>query len=176
MTKGRHSYGNPKIWKWESNAELHIGSFTSIAAGVTVFLGYGSHRPDWVTTFPFAAPELAHLWNQDASRKDQYYSKGDVVIGSDVWIGDSATIMSGVTIGDGAIIGARSVVTKDIPPYAVAAGNPADVVKFRFTPDIIENLLDIKWWEWDDEKIKRHLPLLMSSNIESFIKSALEDK
>ncbi len=82
--------------------------------------------------------------------------KGPIIIGNNVWIGDNVIILSGVKIGDGAVIGAGAVVTKDIPPYAVAVGVPAKVIKYRFSPNIIEQLLEIKWWDWPEDKIKRN--------------------
>lgn len=101
-------------------------------------------------------------------------TKGDVVIGNDVWIGYGATIMSGVSIGDGAVIGARSVVTKDVPPYAIVAGNPGVVVKHRFDEQTVVDLLQIAWWDWSRPLVEARLPLLLSGDIRAFIDAALE--
>jgi virginiamycin A acetyltransferase len=84
-------------------------------------------------------------------------SKGDVVIGNNVWIGDSAIILSGVHVGDGAVLGAGSIVTKNVKPFAIAAGSPAKIIRMRFNDTIIRQLLDIQWWNWTEEKIKRNL-------------------
>ena len=96
-------------------------------------------------------------------------TNGDVDIGNDVWIGEHVTIMSGVTIGDGAVIATNSHVVKNVAPYSIVGGNPAKLIKYRFTEEQIQKLLEIKWWNWNDEKINSYLPLLCSSNIDDFI-------
>ena len=101
-------------------------------------------------------------------------SKGDVVIGNDVWIGRGVVILSGVRVGNGAVIGAGAVVTKDVPPYAIVAGNPARIIRYRFSPEQIEELEQIAWWSWPDKEIERAIPLLLSSDIEAFLKFARE--
>jgi len=101
-------------------------------------------------------------------------TKGDVIIGSDVWIGTESLILSGVTIGDGAVIGARAVVAKDVPPFSVVVGNPAKIIKKRFDDQTIEKLLDIKWWLWPDSRISKAIPLLLSDDISKFIDYAEE--
>lgn len=156
-------------------ANLNIGSFCSIAKGVRIWLG-GNHKTNWITTAP-----INHYFNYDTSkggmrRYSQIDTKGSVTIGNDVWIGAYATIMSGVTIGDGAVIGTMSVVAKDIPPYAVAVGNPVRVIRKRFDDEMIEKLLEIKWWNWDESVIKENIPLLLSGNLEDLIKKAEEIK
>ena len=163
---GRATYGDPKIHTWGEGATLCIGAFTSIAPGVQIFLG-GEHRTDWVTTFPFNI-----LWEEGEGISGHPATKGDVWIGNDVWIATEALIMSGVTIGDGAVIGARAVVVKDVPPYTIVAGNPAEVVKKRFDDKVIQRLLEIQWWFWDDVKISRMLPLLLNNEIEKFLDGA----
>ena len=95
--------------------------------------------------------------------------KGDTVIGNDVWIGYQAMIMPGVKIGNGAIISTRSVVTSDVPPYAVVGGNPARVIKKRFTDDIILALEKLAWWDWPVEQITRKLTAITSANIKALL-------
>jgi len=141
---------------------LKIGKFCSIAMGTTIYLG-SEHHVEWVTTYPFFAKFKKASFASNTT-------KGDVIIGNDVWIGDGALILSGVTIGDGAVIGARAVVTKDVKPYEIVAGNPAKHIRFRFTQDQIDKLLKIKWWNWDIKKIEENFPLLLSDNIDEFIK------
>jgi acetyltransferase-like isoleucine patch superfamily enzyme len=171
MLIGKYSYGNPKIHSWGENSELRIGNFCSIAKNVSVYLG-GNHRTDWVTTYPFG-----HI-NKDIFNKfngnGHPSTKGDVIIGNDVWIGDNVTIMSGVTIGDGSVIANNSHVVKNIEPYSIVGGNPAKLIRYRFTPKQIEQLLEIKWWYWDDEKINNFSPLLCNENIDEFIKQSLQ--
>jgi serine acetyltransferase len=102
--------------------------------------------------------------------------KGDIIIQNDVWIGAKSTIMSGVKISNGALVGACSVVTKDVPPFAIVAGNPAKVVKYRFTEEQIEKLLSIAWWNWDEQKIKDNSMDMWSDNINEFINKFYENK
>ena len=96
--------------------------------------------------------------------------KGDIIIENDVWIGATSTIMSGIKISNGAVIAAGSTVTKDVPPYAIVAGNPGKIVKYRFTEEQIKDLLDISWWDWTESKIKEECMILWSSDINDFIK------
>lgn len=165
---GRHTYGHKSIavHDWGEGATLKIGSFCSFAEDVAVFLG-GSHRTDWVTTYPF--PVFAYRWPTARGVEGHPATKGDVTIGNDVWVGAGATIMSGVDIGDGAAIAAASVVTKDVEPYAIVAGNPARLVRHRFSPELVEQLLRIRWWDWDDEKIAANIPLLCDADVERFV-------
>jgi carbonic anhydrase/acetyltransferase-like protein (isoleucine patch superfamily) len=92
-----------------------------------------------------------------------------VRIGNDVWIGAKATILSGVAVGDGAVIGARSVVARDVPPYGIVVGNPARFIRKRFTDDIIRQLLEIRWWDWDVARVRQFLPLLLQPDISKFL-------
>jgi hypothetical protein len=129
----------------------------------------GNHRTDYVTSYPFASfldwPEVPGVSIVPETR-------GNVIIGNDVWICSHATIMSGVTIGDGAVIGAHAVVSKNVPPYAVVVGNPGKVLMKRFTEDVIQELLEIRWWDWPKEQVKLLLPLLLSKDIGRFIEAA----
>jgi acetyltransferase-like isoleucine patch superfamily enzyme len=157
-----YTYGNPTVLSWGEGKKLKIGKFCSIAGGVVIFLG-GNHRTDWVTTYPFA--EFLGQWPESRGIEGHPASKGDVVIGNDVWIGSGATIMSGVKIADGAVIAARAVVTKDVEPYAIVAGNPARLIRKRFDDQTIRMLLEIKWWEWSREKIGANVRVLCSENV-----------
>ena len=140
-------------------AKCNIGKFCSLSENVRILLGI-EHRNDWNTTYPFNS-----FLDEYKSIKGHPTSKGDVYIGNDVCIGLDTIIMSGVTIGDGCVIGARSVVSRSIPPYCIAAGNPVKVIRKRFSDEIIEILSEIKWWDWDDEIIYEAIPLLQSNNI-----------
>lgn len=161
---GDHTYGKPRVVSWNEGSTLIIGKYCSIATGVTIFLG-SEHRIDWVSTYPFP-----HLWEEAKDISGHPATKGDVTIGNDVWIGYGATILSGVTVGDGAVVGACSLVTKDIPPYGIAAGNPAQTLRYRFDEETIKQLLRIRWWDWPDEKVRENIRYLCSPSIHEFIK------
>jgi acetyltransferase-like isoleucine patch superfamily enzyme len=172
MSFGKYTYGKPNIITWApSDAILNVGNFCSIAGNVNIYLG-GNHRTDWVTTYPFG-----HIYQNTFNNFNGIghpSTKGSVNIGNDVWIGDNVTIMSGITIGDGAVIANNSHVVKNVEPYSLVGGNPAKLIKYRFSSDQIEQLLKIKWWYWDDEKINKYTPLMCNENIDNFILSALE--
>ncbi len=119
---GEHTYGIPVIRWWGEAAGLQIGDYCSIADGVQIFMG-GNHRTDFVTSYPFCS---LIGWPDVAGVSSLPETKGNVVIGNDVWIGSGASILSGITIGDGAIIGARTVVSRDVEPYSVVVGNPGE--------------------------------------------------
>jgi virginiamycin A acetyltransferase len=123
----------------------------------------GNHRADWITTFPFWHIYLEEFPRGSVHGADGHpVSKGDIVIMNDVWIGYGCTVLSGVTIGNGSILAARSVVTKDVPPYSIVGGNPARVLKYRFNPEVIDLLLKISWWDEDDIIINAVVPMLQS--------------
>ena len=159
---GRGTFGDPQVLCWEDGTTLTVGAYCSIAYGVQIFLG-GNHRMDLISTYPFA--EMLKKTNLPRGS----VSKGDVVIGNDVWLGTKCTIMSGVTIGDGAVIGAHAVVSKSVPPYAVVVGNPAKVARTRFSESAIKTLLEIQWWNWDEKIIEKALPIIMSNNINALV-------
>jgi acetyltransferase-like isoleucine patch superfamily enzyme len=135
--------------------DVVLGGYCSVSAAVEFMIG-GNHHTDRVTTFPFP-PD------------GNPYSKGPVVVGNDVWIGRNAIVLSGVTVGDGAVIGANSVVTRDVRPYAIVAGNPAREIRRRFPDDQVDRLLEVAWWSWPQEEIKRITPLLVSTDIEPLL-------
>ncbi len=169
MSYGKYTYGKPNIF-WESNnGKLIVGNFCSIASNVNIYLG-GNHRTDWVTTYPFGHihQNVFNKFNGDGHPA----TKGNVIIGNDVWIGSNVTIMSGVTIGDGVVIANNSHVIKNAESYSLIGGNPAKLIKYRFTPEQINDLLKIQWWNWDDEKINKFSPLLCNTNIDEFIRIA----
>lgn len=165
---GDWSYGIPKVRFSNSGAKLRIGRFCSIADGVEIFLG-GNHRIDWVTTYPFS--EFS-AWLKDARIDGHPSTKGDVSVGNDVWIGSKATILSGVTIGDGAVIGAGAIVSRDVPAYGIAVGNPAKIASLRFDPVTIDRLLNLAWWDMPIADLKSLLPYMLSSDIIAFLDRA----
>jgi len=160
-----YSKVGPTIFSWNDETKLKIGKFCSLAEEVVFILG-GEHRADWITTYPFNA-----LFDEGAHITGHPSSKGDIVVGNDVWIGYQSCILSGVTIGNGAIIGAKSVVTKDVPPYAIVAGNPAKFIRYRFPQETIDKLENLAWWDWDISVIKGAIPLLLSDKIDEFFTS-----
>jgi acetyltransferase-like isoleucine patch superfamily enzyme len=162
---GKLSYGYPRIIdSGGSKGRVIIGNYCSIADGVKILTG-GNHHPEWITTFPIRI--ICDL--PDKFRDGQPYTKGDVVIGSDVWIGQNALILSGVQIGHGAVVAAGSVCTHNIPDYAIVGGNPARVIRMRFTEAQIKSLLRISWWNWDRSEIIKNVNVLCSDNIDAFI-------
>lgn len=157
---GDFTYGTPIVHSWgEKNARLKIGKFCSIGANVNVYLG-GNHHNDWLTTYPFnALPALKGLW--DDIDGGVAATKGDVIIGNDVWIANDVTILSGVTIGDGATIANGAVVSRNVPPFCVAAGVPAKWMKWRHEANGVYTL---QWWDWPLEKLAEAIPILMSGD------------
>lgn len=170
ISVGPYTYGHEKIKIIHSNEgkTLHIGKFCSIADGVIVFLG-SNHRVDWITTYPFGHINKSNFPKIQVNTGHPI-SKGDVIIGNDVWVATNATILSGVKIGDGAVIAASSVVTKDVPPYTIVAGNPAKIIRKRFDDETITKLLKIKWWDLNQDKINEISDILCSPDINKLIK------
>lgn len=145
--------------------KLKIGKFCSIACGAKFIFTSANHTLSSLSTYPF--PLFFEEWGLDIKNVTKAWdNKGDIVIGNDVWIGYEAVILSGVTIGDGAIIGTRAVVTKDIPPYTIVGGVPAKPIRKRFDEETIASLLEIKWWDWPEEKISQSISAIQSGNIE----------
>jgi len=163
---GQYSYGTPKILDWGEGKTLSVGKFCSLGPETVIYLG-GNHRTDWVTTFPFTTLDPVA-----AGVRGHPHSRGDVVIGHDVWMGRASSILSGVKVGHGACISAHAVVTKDVPAYAIVAGNPARIVKYRFNERQIDKLLEICWWDFPIEEIRALYPQLLSNSIDDFILEA----
>lgn len=143
--------------------KLIIGKFCMIASGVKFIMNGGNHLTESISAYPFAI--FGKDW-QNAMDGKSYPSKGDTIIGNDVWIGHNATIMPGITIGDGAIIASNATVTKNVAPYTIVGGNPGQIIKKRFSDEIVELLLEIQWWNWDIEKITQNVQLLTSNDFE----------
>lgn len=157
----------------EFGDKLIIGKFCSIASGTKFIMGSANHRLGSVTTYPFNV--FGGSWQENTpDHMSQLPFKGDTVIGNDVWIGRESIIMPGVKIGDGAIIAAYSVVTKDVEPYSVVGGNPARFIKKRFNDELIDLLLEFKWWDLPPEKLVAVLPLLCDFDLEKITKKIKE--
>lgn len=169
FTVGKYTYGSPDVFSFADKTRLIIGSYCSISDRVTILLG-GNHRLDWATTYPFSFFPVD--WPEAAGIKGHPASKGDIVIGNDVWIGFGAIILSGVTIGDGAVIGAGSVVSRDVSPYSVVAGNPAVQYRKRFSDPVITRLLKMRWWDWPEEKVRANIHLLCSDDMDALFAAA----
>ena len=144
---------------------LVIGKFCAIATGVEFIMNGANHSLDGPSTYPFAI--FQNGWEKDFDPASFLKgSRGDTNIGNDVWIGTDATILPGVTVGDGAVIGAKTVVGSDVPPFAIAAGNPARIIKQRFDPETVAKLLEIAWWNWPAGKITRHLGAIRGGDVD----------
>lgn len=145
--------------------KLIIGKFCQIAHGVQFLTSAANHQYDGFSTYPFAT------FNQSWSRSyaPNYLFSGDNIVENDVWIGHNATIMPGVQIGSGVIVGACAVVTKNVPNYCIVAGNPARIIRKRFSDEIIDILLKIQWWNWPDEMIFSNIRYIVNNNIEKLM-------
>jgi acetyltransferase-like isoleucine patch superfamily enzyme len=165
ITMGHGSYGQPFVVYHEGDhAKVRIGKYCSIAAGVR-FMPGGNHRTDWVSSYPFRL-----RYSLPGALADGHpTTKGDIVVGNDVWMGNEALVLSGVTIGDGAVIATRAVVTKDVEPYAIVAGNPGRVVSMRFTEELRAGLLAIKWWDWPEATVVERVADLNGGGVEEFV-------
>lgn len=143
-----------------SGARLILGKFCQLAHGTTFIFPDANHATAGITTYPFAV--LGGPWAEVLPLSEYPFpAKGDTVVGSDVWFGYESLVMPGVTIGHGAIVAARAVVAGDVPPYAIVAGNPARVVRTRFEPARVRELLDMAWWDWPEEEILAGIPELV---------------
>lgn len=149
-----------------NNDRLIIGKFCSIACGAKFIFNCANHTLKSLSTYTF--PLFFEEWDLPKSKvAASWDNKGDIVIGNDVWIGYDAVIMAGVKIGDGAIIGTRAVVTKDVEPYSIVGGVPAKVIRKRFSPEVIEKLKTIQWWNWSQDKIKKSLNAIQSGDVDA---------
>lgn len=152
--------------------KLIIGKFCQIAKGVEFIMNGANHQMNAASTYPFY---LFEGWNEQTPPLSELPNKGDTVIGNDVWIGQNATILAGVHIGDGAIVGCNSVVGSDVPPYTIAAGNPAKPIRKRFDDELIKLLLEFKWWDESIEVINKLIPILTCSDLEK-VKTELKKR
>lgn len=157
------SYGIPVLLTYvHDDTKLLVGKYSSL--GATFMLG-GQHPTNTATTYPHRI-----LWQMEGAGEDGYPTiRGDIHVGSDCWVGTRAIILPGITIGDGAVVGTGAVVTKDVPPYAIVGGNPARIIRYRHSEEVIEALLEIKWWDWPEEEIRKAVPLLAAPDIDAFI-------
>ena len=142
---------------------LVIGRYCSIAAETTFIMNGGNHMTSWLTTYPFSI--FGQGW--EVAAPEAWPQRGDTRVGHDVWLGYRATVMPGITIGDGAIVASASVVTRDVPAYAVVGGNPAATLRFRFDPPTVERLLKLAWWDWDAAKVTRNVRLICAGDVEA---------
>ncbi len=161
---GRYSYGLDRrnFAGLDPASPVSVGNFCSFGPDVLIF-GRADHPTNLISTFPFRKRLFAPTEpNTDA------VTRGGVAIGHDVWVGARAMILSGVTIGSGAVIAAGAVVTRDVPPYAIVAGVPAKIVRYRLTPEQIESVLQIAWWDWSDNQLQKFDSLLYGT-VDQFI-------
>ena len=153
---------NNVLYQYPINHDkLIIGKFCSIACGAKFIFNSANHTLSSISTYPF--PIFFEEWGLNI--KDvaaAWDNKGDIILGNDVWIGYEAVITAGVTVGDGAIIGTRAVVTKDVPPYTIVGGVPAKPIRKRFDNETLDELLKIRWWDWQEEKIARNIQAIQS--------------
>lgn len=164
-----HDYNYPESFEYQNVrncffCKLIIGKFCQIAVGTTFIMDNSNHQMNGFSTYPF------FIFDEWKDYTPEFPLKGDTIIGNDVWFGTGAVIMPGVKIGDGAIIGAYSVVTKDVAPYTIVAGNPARMVKQRFSDEVTGELLIIKWWDWPYEKITANIKAITGSDMEKLRK------
>ena len=157
---------NNVLYHYPINHErLVIGKFCSIACGAKFLFNSANHALGSLSTYTF--PLFFEEWGTDVENLTAAWdNRGDIVVGNDVWIGYEAVILAGVTIGDGAVIGARAVVTKDVPPYTIVGGVPARTIRKRFSDENIARLLELKWWDWPEERIAANLEAIQSGEID----------
>jgi len=166
---GKYTYGKPQIETTNKDFKLTIGNFCVISSNVTIYLP-PSHISDWVSTYPFGQLHTDKF--SSLNTKDSSPLTKKCIIGNDVYIGSNVRIMAGVRIGDGAIILSNSNVVGNVRPYSVVGGNPAKETHLRFTPEQIDSLLKIQWWNWEDDQINNYVNLL-HNDVDTFIKSVI---
>lgn len=149
VSVGNYSYGEITVLRLDEQSVLSIGNFCSIAPNVTFLMG-AEHQLSSISSYPFKS-KMVENRNIDA------FGKGNIIVNDDVWIGFGATILSGIRIGQGAVIAAGAVVTKDVPPYAIVGGVPAKIIKYRFSPEMVKELLKVDYSQLTEEMIKQHL-------------------
>jgi len=166
-TVGRWSGGGVTVRSWRQ-ATLRVGNFCCFAEGSEILLG-GEHFTDRITIFPFTGLHFSKVFGIDPNLGLWGTTRGDVVIGNDVWIATNATILSGVTIGDGAVVAAGSVVTRDVEPYTIVWGVPAKPIRKRFNADQIAQLLEVRWWDLPDAAIGKLVPYLYGDDVDRLV-------
>ena len=144
--------------------KLIIGKFCAVGTGVKFIMNGGNHTIQGFSTYPFRI--FGGAWEHNLPPDFSFPHRGDTVVGNDVWLGYGSLLMPGVKIGDGSIVASCAVVTKDVPPYAIVGGNPARVIRTRFDEQTIAALLQIRWWDWDAEKISRNVAAIIGGDIE----------
>lgn len=166
VVMGTATYGVPTVvdFAHDDRTCLRIGSYTSIAGGVTFLLG-GNHPTDRITTYPLRS----RLGLPGAGDDGFPCSKGDIVVGSDVWLGHGVTVVSGVRIGHGAVVAAGALVTRDVPDYAVVAGSPVTVLRHRFDETTVARLLAVAWWDWPVERVAANADLLSGTDVHELL-------
>lgn len=158
-----------------SNTSLRIGKFCAFAHGVKFIMADANHATAGISTFPFAI--FGGKWAEEIPITSYPFKQyKDTIIGNDVWLGMDVTVMPGVNIGDGAIVGSKSVVASDIPPYSVAVGNPAKIIKQRYTEQEKTMLLELSWWNWDLEMIEEAIPILVNKGVKELVEFAKKHK
>ncbi|HEY9079205.1 CatB-related O-acetyltransferase [Magnetovibrio sp.] len=163
-----HFQDDNVLYHYEAQGDrLIIGKYCALAHGVTFIMNGANHRMDGVSTYPF--PIFGASWGEHMDLLGDLPSRGDTRVGNDVWLGMEAMVMPGVTIGDGAIVAARAVVTSDVAPYTIVAGNPAQVVRERVSPADAQRLVETAWWDWPTEIVNTHIRTLMTGDADKII-------
>jgi len=142
---------------------LIIGKFCAVATGAKFIMNGGNHAIAGFSSYPFSI--FGRGWEADLPPDFAFPSRGDTVVGNDVWLGYDCLVMPGVRIGDGAIVASRAVVTRDVPPYHIVGGNPARTIRARFDEATIAALEEIRWWDWDAAKITRNLAAICGTDL-----------
>lgn len=169
---GPDAFRDAVLYHYEFTGDrLVIGRFCAIAARTKFVMNGASHRTSGISTYPFTIFEgWRGLWEGELD----FPSRGDTIVGNDVWIGYDALLMPGVRIGDGAIVATRSVVTSDVPAYGVVGGNPARLIRRRFDDATVERLLRIAWWDWPVSDVSRAIPLISQADVDALETFAAE--